>query len=142
VYFVAGGLVSGSAALLLGLIAFGIVLVFAGSPTEGGYCSDSGIGSYEARSSAKVVAYIDEGWGGFPPGQHCRVYLTAATDDNPLLTGERPLQGEIPSHRLLAEGIYPGTQEYVWVVGAFLLPLAIWGLLLVIVKFGGRPEAS
>lgn len=127
-----------AAGLLLALIAFGIVLVFAGSPTEGGYCSNSGIGRYEAQSPAKVVAYIDEGWSGLPPGQRCRVYLTAATDDNPPLSGKELLQREAPPHQLLAEGTYPGTREYIWVVGAFLLPLAIWCLLLVAVKFAGR----
>lgn len=111
--------------------------MFAGSPTEGGYCSDSGIGRYEAQSPAKVVAYIDEGWSDLPPGQRCRVYLTTATDDNPPLSGEELLEREAP-HHLLAEGTYPGTKEYAWVAGAFLLPLAIWCLLLVTVRFAGR----
>jgi hypothetical protein len=126
-----------AAGLLLALIAFGIVLLFAGSPTEGGYCSKSGIGHYEAQSPAKVVAYIDEGWSGLPPGQRCRVYLAAATDNNPPLSGEELLQREAQP-QLVAEGTYPGTREYAWVVGAFLLPLAIWCLLLVAVKFAGR----
>jgi hypothetical protein len=120
-----------AASLLLALIAFGIVLIFGGSPTEGGYCSSSGIGRYEAQMPAKVVAYIDEGWSGLPPGQRCRVYLTAATDDNPPLSGEELLRRDREPHRLLAEGTYPGTQEYAWIAGAFLLPLAIWGLMLV-----------
>jgi hypothetical protein len=123
-----------AASLLLALIAFGIVLIFGGSPTEGGYCSSSGIGRYEARMPEKVVAYRDEGWSGLPPGQRCRVYLTAATDDNPPLSGEELLQRD-PQSRLLAEGTYPGTQEYAWIAGAFLLPLAIWGLMLVMARF-------
>lgn len=127
-----------AAGLLLALIGFGIVLVFAGSPTEGGYCSNSGIGRYEAQTPEKVVAYIDEGWSGLPPGQRCRVYLTAATDDNPPLSGEELLQRDPPPHHLLAEGTYPGAQEYTWIVGAFLLPLAIWCLLLAIARFARR----
>ncbi len=125
---------------MLALIAFGVVLILAGSPTEGGYCSKSGIGPYEANSSAKVVAYIDEGWRGFPPGQHCRVYLTAGTDDNPPLSGKALLQRESPPHRLLAEGTYPGTKEYTWIVAAFLLPLAMSCLLLVAAGFVRRPN--
>ena len=116
-YLIVGSLLSVAAGLLLALIAFGIVLIFAGSPTEGGYCSDSGIGRYEAQMPEKVVAYIDEGWSGLPPRQRCRVYLAAATDDNPPPSGEELLQREAPPHRLLAEGTYPGTQEYTWIVG-------------------------
>jgi hypothetical protein len=140
VYLIAGSLISLAGGLLLALIAFGIVLILAGSPTDGGYCSKSGIGYYEAKSSAKVVAYIDEGWRGFPPGQHCSVYLTAATDDNPLLSGKELLQRESPTHHLLAKGTYPGTREYIWIVAAFLLPLAIWSLVLVAVGLARRSE--
>lgn len=125
VYVVVGSLLSVAAGLLLALFAFGIVLIFAGSPTEGGYCSESGIGQYEVKSAWEKVVYLDEGWSGLPPGQHCRVYLASATGDN------------LPQH-LMAEGTYPGTQEYAWIAGALLLPLAIWCLLLAIAKFAGR----
>jgi hypothetical protein len=136
-YFIAGSLVSVAAGLLLALIAFGVVLLFAGSPTEGGYCSNSGIGRYEPRTPSKVVAYIDEGWSGLPPKQRCSVYLTAATNDNPPLSGEELVAHEASPHHLLAEETYPGTQGYAWIAGAFLLPLAIWCSVLVIVKFEG-----
>ena len=86
----------------------------------------------------KVVAYIDEGWSGLPPRQRCSVYLTVATDDNPPLSGEELLQREPQPHHLLAEGTYPGTQEYAWIVGAFLLPLVIWCLLMVMARFASR----
>jgi hypothetical protein len=130
VYLIVGSLLSLVAGLLLGLIAFGVALVFAGSPTEGEYCSNSGIGRYETQVPGKVVAYIDEGWGGLLPRQRCGVYLTAATNDSPPLSGKELLQREALPHHLLAEGAYPGTQEYTWIVGAFLLPLALWCLLL------------
>lgn len=129
VYLIVGSFLSVAAGLLLGLIVFGIVLIFGGSPTEGGYCSNSGIGRYETQVPGKVVAYIDEGWGGLLPGQHCRVYLTAATNDNLSLSGEGLLRRDPPAH-LLVEGTYPGTPEYTWIVGVFLLPIAIWCLLL------------
>lgn len=140
-YLVAAGLVSVAAGLLFALVAFGIVVIFAGSPTEGGYCSNSGIGDYEVRSSAKVVAYIDQGWSGFPPGQHCSVYLIAATDDNPPLSGEELLRREASPHQLLAEGTYPGTREYAWIVGAFLLPFGFSCLLLAMAAFSRRRMA-
>lgn len=138
VYLIVGTLLSAAAGLLLALVVFGIVLLFAGSPTEGGYCSQSGIGRYEADTPKKVVAYIDEGWGGLPPGQHCRVYLTNATYDNPPLSGEELLQRDQPPHHLLAEGTYPGDEEYIWIVGAFLLPLVIWCMLVAIARFARR----
>jgi hypothetical protein len=87
-----------------------------------------------------MVVYIDEGWSGLLPGQHCRVYLTAATHDNAPLSEEALLQREAPPHHLLAEGTYPGTEEYTWIIGAFLLPLGIWCLLLAIVTFARRRE--
>jgi hypothetical protein len=127
-----------AAGLLLALIAFGIVLLFAGSPTEGGYCSQSGIGRYEAKKAEKVVAYIDEGWSGLLPGQHCSVYLTTATHDNPPLSGEELLQRDQPPHHLLAKGTYPGDEEYTWIIGVFLLPLVIWCMLLAIARFARR----
>ena len=139
-YLIVGGLLSVVGGLLLALIAFGIVLALAGSPTEGGYCSKSGIGNYDAGSSAKVVAYIDEGWGGFPPGQHCRVYLTAAPDGNAPLSAEALLQRESPPHHLLAEGIYPGTQEYIWIAAAFLLPVVMWSLVLLAAGLARRTD--
>jgi hypothetical protein len=142
VYLIVGSLLSVAAGLLLALIASGVVLALAGSPTEGGYCSKFGIGDYEARSSEKMVAYIDEGWSGFPPVQHCGVYLTAATDDNPPLSGEELLQRESLPHHLLAEGTYPGTREYIWIVGAFLLPTAIWFLLLLVVATFARHHST
>lgn len=138
VYVIVGSLLSVAAGLLLALVTFGIVLIFAGNPTEGGYCSNSGIGRYEAEAPGKVVAYLDEGWSGFPPGQHCSVYLVAATDDTPLPSAEQLLLRDPPPHHLLAEGTYPGTLEYTWVGGAFLLPLAIGCLLLAIARFGRR----
>jgi len=138
VYLIVGSLLSVAAGLLLAILAFGVVLLFAGSPTEGGYCSNSGIGRYEAQTPEKVVAYIDEGWSGLPPAQHCRVYLVAATDDNPPLSGEELLQRDSPPHHLLADGAYPGAQAYTWIVGAFLLPVAIWCVLLVIARFARR----
>lgn len=128
IYLIFGGLISMAAGLLLALFAFGIVVVFAGNPTEGGYCSSSGIGRYEAQGPGKVVAYIDEGWSGLPPRHRCRVYLAAATDDNPPPSGKELLQRD-PLPHLLVEGTYPETQEYIWVAVAFLLPFSIWGLL-------------
>jgi hypothetical protein len=131
-----------AAGLLLALVAFGIALIFAGNPTEGGYCSISGIGRYEASTPGKVVRYIDEGWSGLLPGRRCKVYhLTAGPDDNSFISGEDLLQRD-PSPQLLAEGTYPGTREYTWIVGAFLLPIAIWCLLLAIAMFAGRGRAS
>jgi hypothetical protein len=138
VYLIVGTLLSLAAGLLLALITFGVSLLFAGSPTEGGYCSSSGIGRYEAQAPEKMVVYIDDGWSGLLPGQHCRVYLTAATD----LSREELLQRGAPPHHLLAEGTYPGPQEYIWIIGAFLLPLGIWCLLLAIVGFASRRERA
>jgi hypothetical protein len=138
VYLIVGTLLSVAAGLLLALVTFGVTLLFAGSPTEGGYCSSSGIGRYEAQASEKMVVYVDEGWSGLLPGQRCKVYLTAATD----LSGEELLQRGAPPHHLLAEGTYPGSQEYAWIVGAFLLPIGIWCLLLVIVGFASRRESA
>lgn len=139
VYLIVGTLVSVAAGLLLALVASVVVLIFAGNPTEGGYCSAYGIGQYEAPAPG-VVVYLDEGWSGLPPKQRCRVYIATATYDNPPLSGEELLQRDPPPHHLLAEGTYPGTQEYVWIAGAFILPLGIWCLLLAISAFAGPRE--
>lgn len=128
-YLVAGGLLSVAVGLLFALVACAIVGILAGNPTEGGYCSQWGIGEYEARPPAMVV-YIDEGWSGLPPRERCRVYRVTATHRNPPLSGEEQLQRAPSPHRLLAEGAYPGNEEYAWIVGAFLFPLAIWTLPL------------
>jgi hypothetical protein len=143
VYLMVGSLLSVTAGLLFALVAFGVVLVLAGKPTDGGYCSEYGIGQYEAETPKEMVVYMDEGWSGLPPSQHCKVYLADATGDSPSLSDEELLREDPPPH-LLTEGIYPGTQEYAWIIGALLLPLAIWGLLLAVAKFARRgmtPEA-
>jgi len=125
------------AGLLLALVTFGIVLVLAGKPTEGGYCSEYGIGQYEATTPKTMVVYMDEGWRGLPPSQHCRVYLADATGDNPSRSDEELLRSD-PAPHLLTEGVYPGTLEYAWIAGTLLLPFAIWCLLLAIAKYAGR----
>lgn len=132
VYLIVGGLLSVAAGLLLAIIAFGIVLALEGHPTEGGYCSAYGIGRYEAQTPPKMVVYLDEGWSGLPPTQHCKVFLADASNDNPPLSAEALLRDESPPRRLLAAGTYPGTEEYAWIVGVLLLPTAIWCLPLAI----------
>lgn len=126
-----GGLFSLGLGLLLALAAFAMVVLFEGVPTRGTYCSEAGIGRYEAAAAGKMVAYVDEGWSGIPPAQHCRVYLVETTNANPPLSAEESLRRDPPPHELLAVGSYPGTVEYAWVLGALLLPLAIWALLAI-----------
>jgi hypothetical protein len=124
-YFVAGGLLSVAAGLLCALITFGIVLFLAGGQTEGENCSFSKIGSYEVETAWEEIVYVDEGWSGLLPAQHCSAYLVDAT-------------GGKPSRHMVAESTYPGTREYAWVAGAFLLPLALWGLFLAIAWLASR----
>jgi hypothetical protein len=139
---IVGGLFSVIAGLLLATVAYGIILLLAGSPTEGGYCSPNGrIGQYETRNYKKVVSYLDEGWGGFPPSMSCSVYLTSATNENPPLSAEEALLREPPPHHLLAHGSYPGSREYTWVIGLLLLPSAIWCLLTAATRPGRRLES-
>jgi hypothetical protein len=139
--FIVGTLLSMAAGLLLGVVAFGIVLSLQGRPTEGGFCSEYGIGRYEAKTPARMVVYMDEGWSGLPPSQRCRVYLVDATGGNPSRSDEELLQGD-PPPRLLAEDTYPGGREYVWIIGAFILPLGGWCLLLAVAGLARRLKVA
>ncbi len=127
----AGGLVSLALGILLASISLFVFICFEGLPKHGEYCSEFGIGRYEAETPAREVVYLDDGWSGFPPRQHCRVYLLDSVwgDGQPTSAEEMVLRAPLP-HRLLADGTYPGTKEYAWVVGLLLLPVAIWGLLI------------
>lgn len=128
------GLLSLALGLLLAVIAFGMVVFyndivsFDEISTRGGYCSKKGIGRYSSPTVKKKVIYIDDGWGGVPPAQHCRVYLVEKADANPRLSIEEESRSNASSHEPLTAGSYPGTSEYAVIVGVLLLPPAIWAI--------------
>ncbi|HVO55108.1 MAG TPA: hypothetical protein VMT37_11920 [Solirubrobacterales bacterium] len=140
-YIIAGSLLSAVAGLVLGLFALVIVLLPHSAPTEGGFCSKDGIGWHEARSPDKVVAYVDEGWSGFPPNQRCKVYLVDTADESSRLPDAGSARREPAAKRLLTEGTYPGAQAYAWVVAALFLPPAIWLVLMAIAWSAERQRA-
>ncbi|MBS1892463.1 MAG: hypothetical protein JST59_14295 [Actinobacteria bacterium] len=139
---IVGGPLSVAAGLLLASVAF-VVIAFYGVGSEGNYCSASGkIGEYEYGPPGKVAGYLDEGWSGFPPRQSCSVFLLDANYGNPPASVEEELRRQPPPHHLLAHGIYPGSQERLWVVGLLLLPPAIWFLFVVATVVKRRRAAA
>jgi hypothetical protein len=106
------------------------VAVTAKGSRDGPYCSQWGqIGSFHVTFPGEEAVYLDEGWSGLPPKDHCSVY---AVDPAPGIRLDESNSAELirsdPSPRLLASGSIPGGGAYFWIFVALLLPPALWGL--------------
>lgn len=127
-----GGALSVILGLLLAAIVFVTVVNTGGSPTEdSSYCSKYGLGSLESAPAAKGkdVVYVEGEWSGFPPTRRCRAFALERTGSGQPAPAEEMLAAAPPPHLLLADGTYPGSAEYAWILAALLAPPAIWALL-------------